>query len=57
MFSSDWPVCLLAAYDRVKGLVADFVRGPSQAEQSKIFGEPAARFYGLKVRHGLTTQG
>jgi L-fuconolactonase len=57
MFGSDWPVCLLAgSYDRVKGLVADFVRGWPEAEQSKIFGETAARFYGLKVRHGLTTQ-
>jgi len=57
MFGSDWPVCLLAgSYDRVKGVVADFVRGMPEAEQLKIFGETAARFYGLKVRHGLTTQ-
>jgi L-fuconolactonase len=58
MFGSDWPVCLLAgSYDRVKGLVEDFVRGRPVLEQAKIFGETAARFYGLKVRHGLTTQG
>jgi predicted TIM-barrel fold metal-dependent hydrolase len=51
-------VCLLAGlYDRVRELVADFVRGRPGAEQAKIFGETAARFYGLKVRHGLTTQG
>jgi L-fuconolactonase len=57
MFGSDWPVCLLAgSYDRVKGLVEDFVRGRPVLEQAKIFGETAARFYGLKVRHGLTTQ-
>jgi predicted TIM-barrel fold metal-dependent hydrolase len=28
LIGSDWPVCLLAeSYDRVKGLVAEFVRG------------------------------
>jgi hypothetical protein len=43
MFGSDWPVCLPAgSYDRVKGLVADFVRGRPQAEQSGVFGETAA---------------
>jgi len=41
-FGSDWPVCLLAgSYHRVKGLVADFVGGRPEAEQSKIFGETA----------------
>ncbi len=55
MFGSDWPVCLLAgSYHRVKRLVADFLRDRPAAEQSKIFGDNAARFYGLKVRHGLT---
>jgi L-fuconolactonase len=45
MFGSEWPVCLPArSYDRVKGLVADFVRGRPQPERSKIFGEIAARF-------------
>jgi L-fuconolactonase len=55
MFGSDWPVCLLAgSYHRVKALIADFVRDRSAGEREKIFGDNAARFYGLKVRHGLT---
>jgi L-fuconolactonase len=57
MFGSDWPVCLLAgSYDQVKGLAADFLRDRPAAEQSKIFGGNAERFYGLKVHHGLTAQ-
>jgi L-fuconolactonase len=61
MFGSDWPVCLLAgSYDRVKALVADFVQGRPGEERAKIFGgvfgNNPARFYGLKVRHGLTAQ-
>jgi L-fuconolactonase len=61
MFGSDWPVCLLAgSYDRVKALAADFVQGRPEEERAKIFaevfGNNAARFYGLKVRHGLTAQ-
>ena len=47
---------LAGSYDRVKRLVADFVRGRPEAEQSRILGEAGGRFYGLKVRHGLTTQ-
>lgn len=58
LFGSDWPVCVLAgSYHRVKRLVTDFLRGRPAAEQSKILGDNAARFYGLKVHHGLTAQG
>lgn len=61
MFGSDWPVCLLAgSYDRVMALVADFVQRRPDEERAKIFGgvfgDNAARFYDLKVRHGLTAQ-
>ncbi len=56
MFRSDWPVWLPeGSYHRVKELVADFVRGRREAERAKIFGDTAARFCGLNVRHGLTT--
>jgi L-fuconolactonase len=45
MFGSDGPVWLPAgSYDRVRGLAADFVRGRPGVEQSRIFGETAARF-------------
>jgi L-fuconolactonase len=48
MFGSDWPVCLLAGtYAQVKGLIEDYARGFTNSEREKIFGENAARFYGL----------
>lgn len=55
LFGSDWPVCLLAAtYRQVKQIIEDYVKGYSQADQEKIFGGNAARFYGLKaVQHGF----
>jgi len=44
MFGSDWPVCLLAArYAQVKQLIEDY----SASDRDKIFGQNAARFYGL----------
>ncbi len=49
MFGSDWPVCLLAGtYRQVKQLIVDYLQGRPEAEQEKIFGANAARFYGLK---------
>lgn len=55
MFGSDWPVCLLAAsYRQVKEIVEDYVHDFSTDQKNKIFGENAARFYGLKTgQHGL----
>jgi predicted TIM-barrel fold metal-dependent hydrolase len=52
MFGSDWPVCLLAGtYARVKGLIEDYTCRFAQGEREKIFGDifgnNAARFYGL----------
>ena len=46
MYGSDWPVCLLGgSYERVHGLVADYVKDFNERDQSKFFGENAARFY------------
>jgi L-fuconolactonase len=55
MFGSDWPVCLLAAsYRQVKEIVEDYLRGFSEDEKGKVFGENAVRFYRLKMgQHGL----
>lgn len=48
MFGSDWPVCLLAgSYERVLGLVSDYVLTHAPREAGKIFGENALRFYGV----------
>ena len=48
MFGSDWPVCLLAApYERVLGVIADYVSAFSAAERDAMLGGNAARFYGL----------
>ncbi len=49
MFGSDWPVCLLAAheYQDVYQLVADWANALSESEQQKLFGNNAARIYGI----------
>ena len=49
MFGSDWPVCLLAAndYQDVYQLVADWAKALSDSEQQKLFGDNAARIYGI----------
>jgi L-fuconolactonase len=44
MFGSDWPVCLLATnYTQVKQIIENY----AASDGDKIFGENAARFYGL----------
>jgi L-fucono-1,5-lactonase len=49
MFGSDWPVCLLAgSYEQVYRLIDDYTRTLSETERNGIFGENAARFYGVK---------
>ena len=48
MFGSDWPVCLLAgSYERVFGLVRDYVARLGADVEAKFFGGNAAKFYGL----------
>ncbi|MFT7535450.1 MAG: L-fuconolactonase [Hyphomicrobiaceae bacterium] len=49
LFGSDWPVCLLAAndYQDVYQLVADWAKALSDSEQQKLFGDNAARIYGI----------
>ena len=43
-------------YDAVRNTwIAGAMRVPD-AERTRIFGDHAARFYGLKIRHGLTAQ-
>jgi L-fuconolactonase len=50
MFGSDWPVCLLAgSYSQTKALVDDYVRGWPESDRAKLFGDNAARFYGLNA--------
>jgi L-fuconolactonase len=49
MFGSDWPVCLLAAndYQSVYQLVQEWAQALSATEQQKLFGDNAARIYGI----------
>ena len=48
MFGSDWPVCLVSAdYPQVADLVREFIRTLSPAEQERIWGGTATRFYRL----------
>jgi len=48
MYGSDWPVCLLAgSYEKVFGLVNDYVSQSGADAGAKIFGGNAAKFYGL----------
>lgn len=50
MFGSDWPVCLLAAsYGQVKGVLEMYVDAHAPQYKEDIFGNNAARFYGLKA--------
>jgi L-fucono-1,5-lactonase len=49
LFGSDWPVCMLAGtYDQVTRLLEDYVRDLPQTERDKLFGDNAARIYGVK---------
>jgi L-fuconolactonase len=51
MFGSDWPVCLLAAtYDEVVDALEHALGDLPEEARRKIFGDNAARFYGLPVR-------
>lgn len=51
MFGSDWPVCLLAApYARVLEVVEHFLEGASEDTRAVVFGDTAARFYGITER-------
>ena len=48
MFGSDWPVCLLAGeYADVAAIPRDYFSRLSAPEQRMIWGDTAARFYGL----------
>jgi L-fuconolactonase len=49
MFGSDWPVCLLAGeYADVAAIARDYFSRLTAAEQQMIWGDTAARFYGLR---------
>lgn len=49
MFGSDWPVCELAgSYQRVFGALKELIVELSAAEQAKILGQTAAKFYGIQ---------
>ncbi|MFJ6392912.1 amidohydrolase family protein [Streptomyces sp. NPDC091972] len=48
MYGSDWPVCLLAAgYDEVLSVAEALMAQLSPAEQASVFGNTAARWYGI----------
>jgi L-fuconolactonase len=48
MFGSDWPVCLLAAsYREVVAAAQELTAQLSSAERADVFGETAARWYGI----------
>ncbi|MCB5910118.1 amidohydrolase family protein [Streptomyces pinistramenti] len=51
LFGSDWPVCTLAArYDGVVALAESATRRLTAAERAAVFGETAARVYGIGRR-------
>ena len=50
MIGSDWPVCLVAgSYRRVMGLMQDYFKGSSKAQQEALLGGNAQRFWNLKA--------
>jgi L-fuconolactonase len=51
MYGSDWPMCLLAApYDRVIEAAEELTAQLSPPERADVFGDTAARIYGLGSR-------
>ena len=49
MYGSDWPVCLLAAqYEEQLTIVQDYFAAFSEAEQAKVMGGNAIKFYNLE---------
>jgi L-fuconolactonase len=49
MVGTDWPVCLLAAsYDQVVAAAEHVTSGLTDAERDQVFGDTAARVYGLE---------
>ena len=51
MIGSDWPVCTLAAsYEGAMGIVMNYIKPLSTAEQEGILGANCVRFYKLTVR-------
>jgi L-fuconolactonase len=57
MFGSDWPVCLLRrSYGSVLALAQSLTTGLSAAEHAAVFGETAARVYGIDTA-GINTAG
>ncbi|MFC0546836.1 amidohydrolase family protein [Kutzneria chonburiensis] len=49
MFGSDWPVCLLhASYAQVVEATEELLGGLSETEQDAVWGDTAARVYGIK---------
>jgi L-fuconolactonase len=48
MFGSDWPVCLLhASYAQVVAATEELLDGLSETEQDAVWGDTAARVYGI----------
>jgi len=48
MFGSDWPVCTAASrYERVFGVVRDYINDLEQDERDMVLGGTAVEFYGL----------
>lgn len=50
MFGSDWPACLVAAdYQRVKGVVTDYIAPYTPEQRAGVMGGNATRFYRLET--------
>lgn len=48
MIGSDWPVCLVAgSYQKVMGVVTDYIETLSPENQAKVLGENAVKAYGI----------
>jgi L-fuconolactonase len=49
MIGSDWPVCRVAAsYEKVMGLVTDYLSGYTSEEREAVLGGNATKFWRLK---------
>ena len=50
IFGSDWPVCLLAGnYEKIFSLINSYAQQLGSSVRSKLFGDSATQFYGIKI--------
>ena len=51
MFGSDWPVCLLGgSYERIKGIIGQYIHNFTADDKAKVWGLNALNFYNIELQ-------